>query len=48
MIGNKQASNTYRQIRADDSVVDIISHPAFTGFGQYIFPWDDNAMKAEG
>ena len=41
MVGNEQVSDTYKQIRADDSVVDIISHPAFTGFGQYIFPWDD-------
>ncbi len=41
MVGNKQMSNTYKQIRADDSVVDVINHPAFTGFGQYIFPWDD-------
>ena len=39
--GKKEMSSTYEHITADDSVVSIIHHPAFTGFGQYILPWDD-------
>ncbi|NMB24638.1 MAG: alpha/beta hydrolase, partial [Firmicutes bacterium] len=43
----KRMSCTYKQIKADDSVVDIIGHPAFSGFGQYIFPWDDTDYDAD-
>ena len=25
-----------------DSVKDIVKHPAFKGFGEYLLPWDDN------
>jgi len=34
-------SSNYKKITTNDSVINIINHPAFAGFGQYIFPWDD-------
>ena len=28
-------------LRLDDSVDDILEHPAFAGFGRLLLPWDD-------
>ena len=33
----------YAHITTSDFVHDIVNHPAFEGFGQYLLPWDDNA-----
>lgn len=30
-----------RQLRADDTVGDLLGHPAFAGFGRLLLPWDD-------
>lgn len=40
-------SNTYNNITVNDSVVNIIDHPAFSGFEQYIFPWDDRKYDVD-
>jgi acetyl esterase/lipase len=34
-------SNNHKYITEYDSIVNVINHPAFEGFGQYVFPWDD-------
>jgi len=31
----------YRHLSVDSTIRDVIAHPAFTGFGRLIFPWDD-------
>jgi acetyl esterase/lipase len=37
-----QASEqTTEHLRVDDSVEDILRHPAFAGFGRLLLPWDD-------
>jgi len=30
-------------LRADDTVQDVLSHPAFAGFARLLLPWDDGA-----
>ena len=35
------ASTLAAHLRVDDRVGDILKHPAFTGFGRLILPWDD-------
>jgi acetyl esterase/lipase len=32
-----------RHLTTDDSIGDLLSHPAFAGFGRLILPWDDRA-----
>ena len=32
----------YHHIKEEDKVNDVINHPAFKGFGFYLFPWNDN------
>ena len=31
----------YKYITVDDKVSDVMNHPAFKGFGFYLFPWND-------
>ncbi|MCY8034303.1 alpha/beta hydrolase [Bacillus sonorensis] len=38
MGGKENKSGSYKHIETDDSILDIVSHPAFEGFGQYILP----------
>ena len=28
-------------LTADDTILDLLSHPAFAGFGRLVLPWDD-------
>jgi hypothetical protein len=32
----------HTHVTTDDSIHHIVNHPAFSGFGDYILPWDDN------
>jgi hypothetical protein len=32
-----------RQLTADDTIGNLLSHPAFAGFGRLLLPWDDRA-----
>ena len=34
---------TFAHITASESILDLQSHPAFSGFGQYLLPWDNRA-----
>jgi len=36
-------SNAYRPLQADDTVGDLLSHPAFAGFARLLLPWDDRS-----
>ncbi|MCY7939619.1 alpha/beta hydrolase [Bacillus inaquosorum] len=38
MGGKENKSGSYKHIETDDSILDIVNHPAFEGFGQYILP----------
>ena len=31
----------YKYISIEDKVQDVMNHPAFKGFGFYLFPWND-------
>ncbi len=31
-----------KELKIDDSLYDVVNHPAFQGFGQYILPWDND------
>jgi hypothetical protein len=33
--------NLAGHLRVDDSVDDMLKHPAFAGFGHLLLPWDD-------
>jgi acetyl esterase/lipase len=35
------SKNRAAHLRVDDSVNDILEHPAFAGFGRLLLPWDD-------
>lgn len=38
----EQISGTqYKYITAETPIFDVIEHPAFKGYGRFIFPWDD-------
>ena len=37
---NSTSSQKYNFITSEDTIYDIISHPAFKGFGFHIFPWN--------
>ena len=39
--GTAAASRAGAHLRLDDSVDDILEHPAFAGFGRLLLPWDD-------
>ena len=34
-------NHNYNHITLEDKVLDVINHPAFNGFGFYLFPWND-------
>ena len=42
MVSNSLAAH----LRVDDSVDDILKHPAFAGFGRLLLPWDDRRYDA--
>ena len=33
-------------LRADDTVQDLLNHPAFTGFARLLLPWDDRSYDS--
>jgi acetyl esterase/lipase len=33
-----------RPLRVDDTVGDLLGHPAFVGFGRLLLPWDDRSV----
>jgi acetyl esterase/lipase len=33
-------------LRVDDSIGDLLAHPAFAGFGRLLLPWDDRRQDA--
>lgn len=35
-----------RHLRVDDTVGDLLAHPAFAGFGRLLLPWDDRSYDA--
>ena len=35
-------NGSYAHVEANDTVRDVVNHPAFQGFGQYILPWDNS------
>jgi acetyl esterase/lipase len=39
----RNGTGSYSHINTKDFVHDIVNHPAFKDFGQYILPWDDNS-----
>jgi acetyl esterase/lipase len=42
----EQVSGSKRQqLTADTTIADLLSHPAFTGFGRLLLPWDDRAYE---
>ena len=46
-IMKEQASG--KHLTADDTILDLLDHPAFAGFGRLLLPWDDrpydNSMR---
>jgi hypothetical protein len=46
-IMKEQASGEH--LTADDTILDLLNHPAFAGFGRLLLPWDDrgydNSMR---
>ena len=30
-----------KPLTADDTILDLLNHPAFAGFGRLLLPWDD-------
>jgi acetyl esterase/lipase len=49
-IMNEQArKNSGAHLTADDTISDLLNHPAFAGFGRLLLPWDDrghdNSMR---
>ena len=37
----------YKYITLDDKVIDVMNHPAFKGFGFYLFPWNDKSRYSD-
>jgi acetyl esterase/lipase len=37
----KTKKGRYAYVNANDSVLHLMNHPAFEGFGRYLLPWDD-------
>ena len=35
----EQASG--KHLTADDTILDLLNHPAFAGFGPLLLPWDN-------
>lgn len=39
-----QARNSTRRLETNDTIGEILHHPAFAGFGRLILPWDDRSV----
>jgi len=39
------STNLAVHLRVDDTVDDILTHPAFAGFGRLLLPWDDRVYN---
>ena len=37
----------YKYITLEDKVIDVMNHPAFKGFGFYLFPWNDKSRYSD-
>lgn len=35
-------NRSFAHLEPNDTIRDVVNHPAFQGFGQYILPWDNN------
>lgn len=40
----RSGSGAYQPLTADSTLGQLVSHPAFAGFGRRILPWDDRAL----
>ncbi|HEV7335075.1 MAG TPA: alpha/beta hydrolase [Bosea sp. (in: a-proteobacteria)] len=40
----RSGSGAHQPLTADSTLRQLVSHPAFTGFGRRILPWDDRAF----
>jgi acetyl esterase/lipase len=40
------SQTTAVHVRADDTVGDLLAHPAFAGFGRLLLPWDDRRVDS--
>ena len=38
--------NKGAHLTADDTILDLLDHPAFAGFGRLLLPWDDRAYDS--
>ena len=46
-IMNQQARTSKGEhLTADDTISDLLNHPAFAGFGRLLLPWDDRAFDS--
>ena len=45
LIAGTPASGAAVQLRIDDTVGDVLAHPAFAGFGRLLLPWDDRRYE---
>ena len=43
VVTQSQASAAH--LRVDDTLGDLLKHPAFAGFGRLLLPWDDAAPR---
>ena len=41
LVEERNVKGIFAHITTNDSVRDIVNHPAFKGFGQYLLPWDN-------
>lgn len=44
---NAQENDRYRLVNAETSLEDVISHPAFEGFGQHVLPTENGIPDME-
>lgn len=36
------ANESYTHVKINDTISDVVNHPAFQGFGQHMLPWDNS------
>ena len=39
--------NKGAHLTADDTIGDLLNHPAFAGFGRLLLPWDDRGYDQD-
>jgi hypothetical protein len=45
-IGERTMRSTGKHLRPDDTIVDLVKHPALAGFGNLLLPWDERTPDA--